>query len=68
MPPKRNRPVDGTPPNKKTKDKPELESGETNTCISCDKLHVIEDNGALYEFCYQWEYHAWVCKHMIHIR
>ena len=52
--PKCNRPVGGTPPKKKTKE-PEMESGETSSCVSCDKL--IEDNGVLCEFCYQWQHH-----------
>ena len=47
--PKHNRLVGGTLPKKKTKE-PEMESGETSSCISRDKL--IEDNGVLCEFCY----------------
>jgi len=49
-----NGPVGGTPPKKKTKE-PEMESGETSSCVSCDKL--IEDNGILCEFRYQWQHH-----------
>jgi len=53
MPPKHDRATAGTPPTKKMKDKSKDVSESSILCITCDKL--IDDNGLLCEYCYQWE-------------